>query len=400
MKKELLIKTPIYLLLILIMMCSCFLMIPLEIKANAMELNNDECDVVFLENIKELAKENYNGDITITASKEYVFDMDLNPMGFVYTFYVNNEEGYAIVINTSGTFELQELFFHSTNPYTELNNANRVYVKNMVYLWNSDGHFGVVGVDTFLTEAQLNSLRSIALYADGGTLTSSSETIYYTSKSENKFENAKRHPGITHISGYSNTCAPVAGANIVQFWDRYKTNLIANYTPGSSFGNFYFYKNPSSETSSVLIQLYSDMGTNSNGNGTTITQFKSGLVTYCARVNYSVTYTSLMSSNTFNYASAKQYLAAGIPVVIFLYGFNVVEIDSAENVDAIYYLLSDAAHVMSGFGYNEITYSFSDGTTRVDKYISVAAGLVAKQRGYLNVESNLQIDDAYAITVS
>ena len=366
-----------------------------------MGLNNDECDVVFLENIKKLSEENYTGELTITATKEYVFDMNLKPMGFVYTFYVNNEEGYAIVINTSGTFELQELFFHSTNPYDGLeDNVNRIYVKNMVYLWNSNGHFGVVGAEIFLTDAQLTSLRGIALYADGGTLTSSSETIYYTSKTENKFENAKRHPGITHISGYSNTCAPVAGANIVQFWDRYKTNLIANYTPGSTVGSYYLYKNPSSETSSVLIQLYSDMGTNSNGNGTTITQFKSGLVTYCARVNYTVTYTSLMSNNTFSYTSAKQYLAAGIPVVIFLYGFNVVEIDSLDNADAVYYLLSDAAHVMSGFGYNEITYSLSNGTTRVDKYISVAAGLVAKQRGYLNVESNLQIDDAYAITVS
>ena len=400
MKKELMIKMPIYLMLILIMICSCFIMIPLQIKANAMELNNDECDVVFLENIKELAKENYNGDITITASKEYVFDMNLAPLGFLYTFTVNEEEGYAIVINTNGIFEIAELFFDSPNPYKELSNINRVYVNNMIYLYEENEEFYSIEGEGALSEQQLNVIRGVALYSDGGTLTSSSETITYTSKSENKYEMAKRHPGITHISGYSNTCAPVAGANLVQFWDRYKSNLIANYTPGSSINNFYFYKNPNSETDAVLIQLYNDMGTNSNGNGTTITQFKNGLITYCARYNYTITYSSCMSNNTFNYSTAKQYLSAGSPIVIFLYGFNVVEIDSLNNVDYVYYLTSDAAHVMAGFGYNEITYNLSNGTTRLDKYIAVAAGLVAKQRGYLNVENYLQIDDAYAVTVS
>ena len=87
--------------------------------------------------------------------------------------------------------------------------------------------------------------------------------------------------------------------------------------------------------------------------------------------------------------------------MIFLYGFNIVDVYNTDaNTDTLLYLLSDAAHVMSGFGYNEITYSLSNGTTRLDKYIAVAAGLVAKQRGYLNVVNNLQIDDAYAVTVS
>lgn len=388
------------LMLMVVMLCLSLWLAPIGAKASAMALNNDECDVVFSENVKELAKENYAGVISISATKELLFDMDLEALGFLYLFSVNGEAGYAIVVRMNGAFEVAELYFNAADPYAGVNGGSRVYVGNMLYLSYADGDFYIMGEETPLSERQIEAVRSIAFYSDGGTITTSSETVNYVTKSETKYELAKRHPGITHISGYTNTCAPVAGANIIQYWDRYKTDLIANYTPGTTMGNFYIYKNPSSDTNAVLAQLYYDMETNVYGSGTTIAQFKSGLITYCARSNYSVTYDSCMVNNSFSYTTAKQYLAAGKPLSIFLYGFNVVDITPTTNTDTLSYWLSGAGHIMSAFGYNEITYTLADSTTRLDKYLMVAAGLTVIERGYLNVQSNLQIDDAYAITVS
>lgn len=388
------------LMLIAAILCLSLWFAPVLTSASAMELNNDECDVVFLENVKELAKENYAGVITISATKEMLFDMDLQPMGFLYLFSANDEAGYAVVVRINGSFEVAELYFNAQDPYEEANGGSRVYVGNMLYLYYADGDFYVAGGETPLSEHQVEAVRSMAFYADGGTLTTSSETVYYVTKSENKLELAKRHPGITHIPGYTNTCAPVAGANIIQFWDRYKTDLIANYTPGTTVGSLYLYKTPDSTTDAVLAQLYYDMETNVYGDGTTLSQFMNGLDTYCARSNYTVSFDSCMVNNTFSYTTAKQYLAAGKPLSIFLYGFNVVDITPITNADVLSYWLSGAGHIMSAFGYKEITYTLADSTTRVDKYLMVAAGLTVKERGYLNVESNLQVDDAYAITVS
>lgn len=387
------------LILVAAMLCLSLWFVPIQTTASAMELNNDECDIVFSENVKELAKENYAGVITISATKEPLFDMNLQALGFLYLFSVNAESGYAIVVRINGAFEVAELYFNAVDPYSGAN-GSRVYVGNMLYLYYANGDFYLAGEDAPLSEHQVDVVRSIAFYSDGGTITTAYEAVNYVTKSESKYELAKRHPGITHIGGYTNTCAPVAGANIIQYWDRYKTDLIADYTPGTSVGSLYLYKAPSSYTDAVLVQLYYDMETNVYGSGTTITQFKNGLITYCARENYTVTYESCMVNNAFSYTTAKQYLAAGKPLSIFLYGFNVVEVLNTDSTDHIYYWLSGAGHIMSAFGYKEITYTLADSTTRLDKYLMVAAGLVVKDRGYLNVQSNLQVDDAYAITVS
>ncbi|MCL2798153.1 MAG: hypothetical protein FWD58_08900, partial [Firmicutes bacterium] len=59
-----------------------------------------------------------------------------------------------------------------------------------------------------------------------------------------------------------------------------------------------------------------------------------------------------------------------------------------------------ACHAMAGFGYNEVTYTLTNGTTRTDTYIQVATGLGSKTKGYYNIYYNTQIDECFAITIS
>lgn len=373
--------------------------LPTGEKAYAETISNEEYDVVFLQNITELAQDTYGGNIELTATKESVFDLELNHLGFIYEFSINEQNGYAIVINTSGYFEVAEVYFDANNPYSEVV-GKPIYISNMIYLYYSNGEFYNSETGAIISDVVLSALSTNACYANGNATYVSWENIYYNNKQELEHKLAYRHPGIIQISNYSNACAAVAGANLVQYWDRFKPNLIANFTPGTALGSNYIYKEPDSNTSNVIGQLYYDMETNIGGSGATIAQFKNGLSTYCQRYGYNVTYTSCLTNGNFSYASAKQYLENSIPLVLFVDPFTIAEVTTtAQGNDYIEYIICDAPHVMAGFGYREITYTLSDNTTREDKYIAVASGITNKSRGYFNINYNTIIDDAYAVNI-
>ena len=320
-------------------------------------------------------------------------------MGYVYDFYANSVQGYAVIISIDGQYEAIEFFFDSINPYVNVEpETYRVYVSTMIYLIYNNGNYYCTDGDSALTDTVLSSMREIAFYGENRSLGNASEYVYYTNRSETKYGLAKRHPGLTEVPNLSNACAPIAGGNLIQYWDRYKTDLIVNYTPGTAVGNFYLYKEESTTTNAVVTQLYSDMGTSSTG--TTITQFISGINTYCTRQGYTATFTSCMSNNAFSYTTAKQQLTAGNPIALFLDTFTIGEITENDGYDLISYKTSSDTHVMAGFGYKEVTYSLANGTTRQDNYIAVASGLAARNRGFFNINYNTQIDDAYSLLIS
>lgn len=371
---------------------------PIRESVFAQELDNDECDIVFRRNVSKL----YEGDeneLIVSAEKEAVYDVDLQKLGFVYDFYANGRNGYAIVIGTNGQYEAIEFFFDAKNPYASVEKEEkRIYVTTMVYLSYKEETYFFLDKKTPVDDEILQKMKEIAFYADNTVLSDESETVYFSNRSETKHELAKRHPGLVEVSGLSNACAPIAGGNLIQFWDRYKTNLIENYTPGTPIGNFYQYKEKSSTTDSVVAQLYVDMGT--SGSGTTISQFKNGISTYCTRKGYAATFISCMSGGAFSYTLAKQQLTAGRPLVLYLDTYTIAGINQSSGYDSITYKVGSGLHVMAGFGYKEVTYTFADGTVRQDKYIAVASGFNARKRGFFNINYNTQIDDAYALLVS
>lgn len=384
---------------ILIIFCAALIFMPNGEKAFAEEMYNDEYDAVFLKNITELAKETYGSNIELIATKQSVYDLNLNHLGFIYEFCINMQNGYAIVINTSGYFEVSEVYFNACNPYAEAF-GQFVYVSNLIYLYYFDEEFYDATTGAVISDEDIAALSTNASYAGDNSSNMSWENVYYNNKQELEHKLAYRYPGIVQISAYSNACAAVAGANLVQFWDRYKPNLMGSYTPGTALGSNYIYKEPNNTTSSVIGELYYDMSTNIGGIGATIAQFKTGMSTYCQRYDYNITFVSCMSNGNFNYSTAKQYLENSIPIVLFVDPFTIAEVTTnAQGHDYIEYMISDAPHVMAGFGYREITYTLTDNRTRVDKYISVASGLTGKSRGYFNINYNTIIDDAYAVNI-
>lgn len=372
-----------------------------EVGAYAEEYDFGDADSEFIENAVALAKDSYVGDISLTTTKENLYDIDLEPLGYIYDFVVNGEPGYAMVIYQNGAFNLTEIYFNVINPYYGLSGIQRIYLKEFNYLYYLDGEYFIAETDTPVTDEIMEILRQGSYYSSVNSLDSSEGgTIYYVSKSEDSNELALRHPGIVQVSGYTNACAPIAGANLIQYWDRYKTNLIPNYTPGRSLANYYLYQEPGTATDGVVGQLFTDMGTNTIESGTSIPQFKAGMTTYCSRAGYSISYNSCMQNGQFSFSVAKQRIDAGQPLALFVENLTVATIYAQDGYDEIDYSFLNGSHVMAGFGYKEIEYVLNNGTTQVNYFIAVASGLSSRSRGYYNINYSTVIDDAYGINIA
>ncbi len=400
-KKSKLIKLSFIIVAIIVALTSIYLFLTNIPVAYAMELDGNEYDQVFLKNIDGLAKDNYGTDIDLVAEKELLYDLNLNKLGYIYDFTVNNEHGYAIVINYTGEFEMAEVFFDAVNPYAISGQAIRVYVTNMTYLYYDNQNYYLAKNDMLIDSESLKELKEMALYGSYDDFTYDNETISFTSKSEDAKDLAKRHPYLSDSIKLSNGCAAITGANLIQYWDRYCPELIPNYTPGSELMSYYLYKGESTETDKVMVDLYNDMGTNTEASGTSISQFKSGFEKYIKRNgSYILTYSYCISSGKFDYNLAKSYINSGEPIVLFLSTFNIITLNSGDNSNDISYTFSKYKHTMAAFGYKDITYTLTNGTQRNDKYLAVATGVREFAKGYFNISYKTNIDEALAIKIN
>lgn len=379
---------------ILMLVCIGVVMLPL-CSTYASELE-DEYDEVFMQTLKEFSD---SDEINISAKKELLYDIDLQEFGFIYDFVFNEKEGYAIVVNANGKPETAEIYFDAESPYVRLNDVKRIYVSNMVYLYHFEGHYYFVDSDKKISEDMVEVLSSHAYYC-GGTITETkTEEINYIEKTERKKELSKRHPALYEVEGYPNACASIAGAAVVQYWDRYKTDLIENYIPGNNLANQYIYKAYDSTLEGVIKQLFVDMDTNKVAPGASTNQFKTGMTKYCSRQGYNINFSSCMTNKAFDYQKAKSFADNEFPIVLFLNTFNIVTIKSNGEMDLVEYQIGNVTHVMAGFGYKVVNYTLSNGNKRVDEYIIVASGYRRAKSGYLNINYKSNIEDSFCVTI-
>ena len=365
---------------------------------SASALSAEECDAVFFETLEETLL--YEGKVTMQNSveKEMIYDINLDPLGYIYTITFESSEGYALVVNTIGIFEVAEIYLDSPSPYGDYF-GQKVYISFLTYFIWEDGGFIDATSGLPVDEDIIEELSEKAFCAGNGPLYLDEEYLCYTNKVQNEYGLAKRHPAYLPV-GLSNSCTPTAGANIIGYYTRFYSQLIPGFTPGSTMASYYLYKENPSDIDPVVATLYNYMGTNVGAPGTTINGFKNGMITYCGQKNLSISFDSCMQNGSFNYAKAKQNFQNGLPAVLFVDTFSVATFSLGTNEEVIKYLMGTVCHAMAGFGYNEITYTLTNGQTRTDKYIAVATGLITKSKGYFNINYNTQIDEFYSITIS
>ena len=369
---------------------------PVALSANA-EVNLEECDKVFAATMNSLidASDVENGKIS--SIRKPLYDISVEPLGCVYEFSLKDSEGYAIVVNTDGNYVVQEVMPDAASPYADCE-GQCIYVGNMTYLEYSDGVYTDAESGTVLPDEIIEYLAEDALYGDGGLITGNQQVnISYKSRTYNDYWMAAMTPDYS-TSPYVSSCACIAGANVVGYFDRYCPNLIPNFEPGYEYMGYYFYYGETNEITPVVTQLYSDMGTTASA-GTTTAQFLSGMTKYANRAGYNFSYSSCMSGSSFNYSSAKSGMHNNKPIALFLTGYNVAAIGAYENMDSIAYVLSAANHAMVGFGYYDITYTYDSGAQETFNFIYVASCVGIRVTGYFNINYNTKINDAYAVSI-
>lgn len=361
--------------------------------STASALSVDKCDEVFAQALSEFMADEGYGSQTIAADKQIVYDMGLEELGVLYTFTAGGEDGYAVVVDSTEGCTLSECFFGAENPYSGVD-GTKVYAGPMIYLGYDDGEYTLGG--EALSDEEVADIADTA-YAASGSFTTSSETVYYTYRSYDGYLLASQYPKYTEV-GLASACAPVAGGNLIGYYDRFCTDLIPDYTPGVELPNgMYMYYVAGTPVIDMIYDLYDDMGTTSIG--TTYDQFISGMQTYCSRAGYTFSYSDCMSGGSLNYSYVKSEIDAGRPVALFVSQYTVANIAAKDGYDNIDSLHGTGNHVMAGFGYYDITYTLTSGGTQNSRYVAVATGLGRQNSGYFNIDRDTTINDACSINI-
>lgn len=365
--------------------------------ASAQTVAGTECDQVFAAMVGELLD---CEDTSVKAVRKTLYDIEVDPIGFIYEFTADGTDGYAVFLWEDEKFIPQEVIPEGASPYAEAE-GKCVYVCSYTYLDYTNGEYTDLNNGVTLTSETVNLMAENAVYGSAGImpLATSLVTVEFASKDKHEYLMSLQPP-IYNSSPYISSCACIAGANIIGFYDRYYENLIPDYEPGYMFmGVAYLYYIQTGPVDEVVKQLYVDMGTTNNG--TSESQFKSGMTKYCNRAGYSISYTSLMSGSSINYSKVIQYIEEyNQPVALFLSGYNVGTVGESDNKDTYGYYYSAANHVMVGFGYRYVTYTYSNSKTETFNFIYVSSGNDNSSYGYYNIRyNNTEIDDVLAINI-
>lgn len=222
-------------------------------------------------------------------------------------------------------------------------------------------------------------------------------TVSYSNKSESSKKLAITYPAYI----FDVSCVPKASACVIGYYDRYFPNLFPYFEPGQEYYGVYAY---SSVTNSYVIaevnQLAADMGTTSPSDGVTVNEFKSGFQKFCSRKSLTATYTSCMSNGLFNFNTAKALLEQNKPLIVFMSEYNITTLSGSNNIDTVAMYTSSVPHAMAAFGYRTVTYTLNNGQTRVDNYLQVSTGEPSNRDALLNLSYYIDIDDAYAVTIT
>lgn len=353
----------------------------------------DEIDSLFKDTLNSvLCYENVE-QTDVSAQKETLYDIRLNELGIVYDFTYDGQEGFAVVVD-DGELKVTELTTESSSPYSGVDGM-KVYVSEGLY-WYTDGSGFYDCVSGLPVSDEAMETVSETAYRGALEFEYDSEQINYVYRSEKPYNILPSIP--TYDYGKTNGCVPIAGTNLIAYLDKSFSNLIPNYEPGTTFLGRYRFKSGNDTIYALSDTLYADMNT-SISDGATISDFRSGMKKYVNRQGYNVSFSSLMSWGKIKFDRAKSVVQEGKPIALFLSGYTSTTITTDEGFDILNYESTTGNHAAAGFGCLEVNYTFSDNSTRTDRYIHCAMGTGVYQNGYINV-GNVNIDEVLAITIS
>ena len=197
----------------------------------------------------------------------------------------------------------------------------------------------------------------------------------------------------------TNSCAPMAGAILLAFYDYYYDDLIPDYTSACIYNNKFYYMGQSAKFNSLKEHLYDLMGTNTISQGTSLLQFVAGLTSYVNSQGFSMNFDYCGNGSNVNLFIEK--FNNNTPVVVFLNSYDYTPFGNYSVTDTEMTLIkrvSSNGHVAVACGYREYHF-FKDGVDfRTDKYLITSFG--NGTQGLLKINDCSKMDTSVYITLS
>ena len=235
-------------------------------------------------------------------------------------------------------------------------------------------------------------------YADAPMLsTYADETIYFTRK-EVTLENntAGNCPAYSTISGLTNSCGAVAGAQIVAFYDKYFPNLIPGWT--SHYTNGKYRAQDSTYVPALIRELYTLMRTNVDDVGVSESDFLNGLTSYVNGKGYQISYQSVKSGNAINLTQCVNAIDNNKVIALLVAPTNVYNLSETSTYDTLTAFNIAGSHIMVAYGYLQFKYYNASGLFRTDTYLCVSTGKSDCPKAYYKIDSTAT-KSAYIVNV-
>lgn len=258
----------------------------------------------------------------------------------------------------------------------------------------------VVGVAIFgawAPRAEAESEEELR-YADAQAIaTIANEDIYYTSREITMKDTDGGAPFFYPIAGIKNACGAVAGAEIVTFYDKYYENLIENWYPCYSSGDYRLQS--STYIDPIIYELYDLMKINEDGHGVTETNFKAGLSKYFNNHGYSLSYQNAKSGSGLNYNTCVSAVNANKVIVLFTTAGPIYDVSQHSGYDTWIETNITANHIMVAFGYLQVKYYNGSGTVRTETFVRLVTGLDNPVMAYYKINPT-NLVSAYVVNVA
>lgn len=227
-------------------------------------------------------------------------------------------------------------------------------------------------------------------YSGSAESSSSEDTITFDHKTVEEYFIPGNLP--TYFPDQSTTnCANIAGAELIAYYDKTYESLVPNYQVYTHLGSVLRYRDQSSEIEEVIHELYTLMGTDIDGAGTTFSGFEKGMKQYALNHgNYTYQSQDLRVSGKFNLDNYIKAVKAEKPVALFLPKYTMIKsMIEGDKKDVIYSSYNTLAHVVAACGYRIDTYYYQNGNIKLKKtYLKVASGFPLDGLTYIEVDTS------------
>lgn len=229
------------------------------------------------------------------------------------------------------------------------------------------------------------------------------EVISYSKKDDQEIYIAGGLPKYYNAGTNHNTCANVAGAIVLGYYDKEYDNLIMDFQAARTIRDKIIFSAQTNAVQTVIDDLYIKMQTNKGGEGTTIDCFKSGLQSYVQEKSMHIQYNSLVLNQELNFDLYKSAIDDKKPIVLFASKYTLVSLrgitenDKNDEYAKLYY---GGDHVLIGYGIREINYYDEQGMlNRQVKCLLAATGYEQDSLAYILLDDRIKIIDGYSVSI-